>query len=294
MASALPEIFEAGFLARLERLRLRTRRIFSGALRAERRSRRTGSSLEFADYRNYTPGDDPRRIDWSIYGRIERLMLKLYEEEDDLDVAVLTDCSGSMQRSGKLTHARRISASLAYLALQALDRVTVGFFDESLRATSRRFRGRSAIHEVMGFLSGAPETAGGTNLAGSLGSFARKRRRGLVIVVSDCLDPAGCERGLSTLTGRHFALHVAHLLAPEDCDPGELGDYILHDCEGAGTLPVTLTPALAAAYRDEVTRFKSSLRTWCSRHDAGYSGLSTEDAVEDIVLRLFRRDRLVR
>lgn len=297
-----PDLFDSAFLARLERLRLQSRRVFAGNLRAERRSRRTGASLEFADYRNYAPGDDPRRIDWSIYGRIDRLMMKLTEEEEDLRVAILVDNSASMhwrphgvERLSKFDLARRLAAALGYLALHGMDQVELWFFDSTLRGESGMFRGRPAFHRVLNFLRSAPAPDGGTNLDQSLSRFGkRQRRRGLAIVATDCLDPAGFERGLTALAGRHFDLHLLHVMDPAECDPTERGDLLLRDCESGGQLPVTAGPGLLKAYREEVRRFREEVKTWCSRQRAGYSFVPADADFEDVVLQLFRREGLVR
>jgi len=296
------DLFGGNYLARLERVRLQLRRIFSGARRAERRSRRTGSSLEFADHRNYTPGDDPRRIDWGIYGRLERLMVKLYEEEDDLDVTILIDTSASMTwRSAdtagpsKLTLARQLAAALAYLSLHNLDRVRVGYFDSTLRQESTPYRGKSAFHDVLRVLRTTPDMPGPTNLAASLARFGRSQnRRGLVLVLSDGLDPDGFELGLAAVTGRHFSMHFLHIMDPSECDPTLRGDLRLQDCEGLGELDVTANPALLTAYRTEISNFRASIKSWCARHDSGYSFILADMPFDDVVLRMFRQDGLVR
>jgi uncharacterized protein (DUF58 family) len=294
-------IFDDNFLVRLEHVRLQMRRRFAGTLRAERRSRRMGSSLEFADFRNYVPGDDPRRIDWSIYGRIERLMMRLYEEEEELDVAILIDCSASMhwQESGaihsaKFVLARHLAAALAYFALHGLDHVALWYFDATLRAESGRYRGIPAFHDVLRFLRANPG-GGGTDLSSSLERFGRgRRRRGMAIVLSDCLDPSGYERGLSALVGRHFAVHLVHILDPAECDPAHNGDLLLRDCESAQELAVTASPGLRRIYRAEVERFRGNVKSWCARHNAGYSFVVADAPFDDIILRDFRRDGLVR
>ncbi|CAN5790828.1 DUF58 domain-containing protein [soil metagenome] len=296
------EIFDASFLARLERLRLQVRKRMAGTLRAERRSRRTGSSLEFADYRNYARGDDPRRIDWSIYGRVERLMVKLYEEEEDLDVAILVDQSESMRWNppggggvSKFIMARQAAAALSYVALRSLDRVGVFFFDSALRAESGFLRGRPAFREVLAFLRSGSYGEKGTDLAQSLGTFARgQKRRGLAIVISDCLDPGGFERGLSAITGRHFALHLLHVMDSRECEPAEVGDFDLTEVEGGTEMQVTAGEGLLKAYRKEVEMFRDGIKTWCGKHQAGYSFLLSTGSFEDAVLRIMTRDRLLR
>jgi uncharacterized protein (DUF58 family) len=294
-------IFDDDFLVRLEHVRLQMRKRFAGTLRAERRSRRMGSSLEFADFRNYVPGDDPRRIDWSIYGRIERLMMKLYEEEEELDVAILIDCSASMHwrasdasHSAKFVLARHLAAALAYFALHGLDHVALWYFDSMLRAESGRYRGIPAFHDVLRFLRTNPR-GGGTDLASSLERFGRgRRRRGMAIVLSDCLDPSGYGRGLGALVGRHFALHLVHLMDPDECDPVQNGDLLLRDCESAQEVAVTASPGLRKIYREEVERFRGGVKTWCARHNAGYSFVVANAPFDDIILRDFRRDGLVK
>ena len=295
------KLFDEDFLTRLEHVRLQMRKRFAGALRAERRSRRTGSSLEFVDFRNYVPGDDPRRIDWSIYGRIERLMMKLYEEEEDLDVGILIDCSASMRwsprgasHSTKFTLARRLAAALAYFALHGLDHVALWFFDSTLRGESGHYRGTRAFHDVLRFLRTSP-AGRGTDLAASLSQFGRsRRRRGLAVVLSDCLDTVGYERGLSALVGRHFAVHLVHIMDPGECDPDESGDLMLQDCESGEEMTVTANPSLRRIYREEVDRFRDNVRSWCTRHNAGYSFITAGADFDDIVLRVLRRDGLVR
>ena len=296
------DLFDGDFLSRLERVRLQLKRILAGSRRAERRSRRTGASLEFADYRNYVSGDDPRRIDWSIYGRIERLMMKLTEEEEDLDVAILVDCSASMrwrpagaQGSAKLDLARQLAAALAYLSLHNLDRVGLWYFDSTLQKESGYQRGRAAFHDVLRFLRAVPAESAATNLAASLGRFGRsQRRRGLALVLSDCLDPAGFENGLAAVTGRHFALHLLQVMDPAECDPAAGGDLLLRDCEGAGELAVTAGPGLLNRYREEVKAFRENIKSWCAKRNAGYSFILSDASFDDVVLRMFRRDGLVR
>jgi uncharacterized protein (DUF58 family) len=294
-------IFDDDFLVRLEHVRLQMRKRFAGTLRAERRSRRMGSSLEFADFRNYVPGDDPRRIDWSIYGRIERLMMKLYEEEEELDVGILIDCSASMHwrpreatHSAKFVLARHLAAALAYFALRGLDHVALWYFDSGLRIESGRYRGLPAFHDVLRFLRANPR-GDATDLSSSLERFGRgRRRRGMAIVLSDFLDSAGFERGLSALVGRHFAVHLVHVMDPAECNPAQTGDLLLRDCESGRELAVTASPGLQRMYRQEFERFRDGLRSWCARHGAGYSFVVADASFDDIILRDFRRDGLVK
>ena len=183
LAVSCRPVFDSAFLAKLERLHLLSRRTFGGQSRAERRSHKLGSSLEFADYRNYTPGDDLRSVDWNIYGRLDKLFLKLFEEEEDLHIYLLIDTSESMRwqaldarterplRPAKLDVARQIAGTLAYIGLANLDRVNVGFFAERLGPDLGLGRGKSHFHKVVRFLDRPPADTGQTDLARSLRAF---------------------------------------------------------------------------------------------------------------------------
>src|SRR6266478_5585234 len=156
-----PLLFDSAFLAKLEQLFLLSKRLFRGDHRAERRSRQSGASLDFADYRNYVLGDDLRSLDWNVYGRLDRLFIKLFEQEQDLHVYFLIDASASMswQPEGgpgaamsKLAQACHVSASLAYIALANLDRVDLLWFNEGLAGGLGLARGKSRFHPVLEFL----------------------------------------------------------------------------------------------------------------------------------------------
>ena len=295
-------LLDADFVSRIEHLRLRVRGIFEGSLRAERRSRKTGAGMEFADYRDYSRGDDLRRVDWNIYGRLDRLVVKILQQERDLAVAVLVDCSGSMQWAPegrdpartKWTLARRLAAALTYLALENQDQAGVWFFDTALRSQCGLFRGRSAFPQIVRFLEKSPTPSEGTELGASLKSFAsRLKHRGLALVLSDCLDPEGFERGLAALSSRGFEAHVIQVLDPAEREPEASGDMLLRDAESGGELALTASPSLLKAYRQEFEKFRDGVRESCRRRDIGHSLAMAGENFDDIILRNLRRDRLV-
>ena len=294
-------MFDSTFLAKLERLHLLSRRTFGGQSRAERRSHKMGSSLEFADYRNYVPGDDLRSIDWNIYGRSDKLFLKLFEEEEDLHIYLLVDTSASMRwtaldprtdaplRSSKLDLARRLTGTLAYLGLANLDRVNVQYFGERLGDDLGLGRGKSHFHQVVRFLDRLPPEAGETNLARSLRAFGqRTRRRGLVLILSDFFDPHGYEEALNFLLYQRFEIQLVHLLDPAELKPGLLGDLRLTDTETGGTYEVTVNEGLVRAYEREFGTFLTGLDTFCRRRGIGYRRALTDQPFEDFVLRMLR------
>ena len=299
-------LFDSAFLAKLEQLHLLARRMFRGDRRAERRTRQTGASLEFADYREYTPGDEPRSIDWHAYGRLERLFVKLYEHEQDLPVTFLVDCSASMswlpeEKAGALTkldHARRLCAALAYIALANLDRVNIHFFAANSLAELGVARGKSGFHSVLKFLDAPPQPDGPTRLMQGVQSLVqRAHRRGLVFVLSDFFDPRGYEEPLSLLLHSQFEVQVLQVLAPEELAPLAVGDLSLRDIEmgeGGDAMDITANETLLRRYREEIGKFNAALESFCLRRGIASARVTTDTPFEDTVLRALRDGVMIR
>ncbi len=290
-------LLDADFLKRLEQLTLVSRRIFRGRLKGERRSARRGFSSEFADYRNYVEGDDLRFIDWNIYGRLDRLFLKLFLEEEDLHVHVLVDVSRSMDfgAPGKLGYARQVAAAVAYVALCNLDRVQVHAFGESLARSSGALRGQRSARRLFEFLESlAP--AGRTSLAAACRALVQTRSfgRGVAVVISDFLDPDGYEEGLRLLIGHKLDVHAVQLLAPEELDPPLVGDLRLVDAEDGSVQEITVSQPLLAQYRATVEAFREGLREFCVRRGAGYAFGSTATPFDQLVLTYLRESGLLK
>src|SRR3989475_5978889 len=217
------------FLAQLERLSLLSRRIFRGRVKGERRSLRRGHSVEFCDYRAYGVGDDLRYVDWNIYGRLDRLHVKLFVDEEDLCLHLIVDASASMNFGSptKLDCAVRIAAALGFVGLVNLERVGVGVLRDRVAEGWPPTRGRSQVAGLLDLLAGVGP-AGGTSLNEGLGNYAaRARQAGLAVVISDLLDPAGDESGVRRVLGRRFGVHLVHVLAPEGMNPELAGDLRL-------------------------------------------------------------------
>ncbi len=300
--AAAPLLFDSAFLSKLEQLYLLSKKLFRGEHHAERKSRQTGSSLEFADYRNYTPGDDLRSIDWNIYGRLDRLFIKLFEQEQDLHIYFLVDASGSMRwqpenapHLSKFDQARKIAASLAYIGLANLDRVNIHYFGANLIGDMGLSRGKSQFHKVLEFLRRSPDAAAQTSLLPSLRTFAaRMKRRGLVFVISDFFDPAGYEEALGILRYNHFDLHLIQVLDPAEINPTQTGDLRLIEAESGEAYEVTANESLLRQYRAEVTRFLTGLNSFCTERGIGYAQALTDVSFEDLVLRVLRDGRIVK
>jgi uncharacterized protein (DUF58 family) len=294
-------VFDSAFLAKLERLHLLSRRAFPGQSRADRRSRKLGSSLEFADYRNYSPGDDLRSIDWNIYGRLDKLFLKLCEEEEDLHIYLLVDTSASMRwtagdprtgtalRPAKIELARRIAGTLAYIGLANLDRINIHYFAERLGDDLGLGRGKSHFHRALKFLAQPPALGGQTNLSASLREFGqRMKNRGLAVVISDFFDPRGYEEALNYLLYQRFELQLIQVLDPAELEPLLLGDVRLTDSESGEVYEATVNESLARAYRREIRTFLDGLERFCRRRQIGYREALTERSAEDFVLQAMR------
>jgi uncharacterized protein (DUF58 family) len=289
------ELFDEAFQRKLEYLAVAARRLFAGRMRAERRTRISGSGIEFADHRPYTPGDDLRALDWSVYGRTERLLVKRFEEEEDLTIAIVLDVSASMGFGGKarFDHARRLAAAMAYVALSNLDRVTMVAVSTRVERRLPPARGKGQIFKVLEFLRGL-KPGGSTALAEAGRTLgAELKRRGVAIVVSDLYDPAGFERGINALRYQKFEPMVIHVTDARDADPGARGDVLLVDAESGDGREVTLTPALVGRFREAHAAWRREVEGFCKARRVAYAQADVGGELEDQVLNLFRRSGLV-
>src|SRR5262249_35335211 len=247
MAEAAPrkqDLFDEQFIKKLEYLAIVSRKVFAGRMRAERRSRKVGSGIEFADHRDYAPGDDIRYLDWNLYGRLEKLHLRLFEEEEDLHVYLLVDASGSMRtgRPPKIEYAMKLAAALAYVALSNFDRVSVvPFGGDDARDPLPPARGKARIFKVFQFLREV-EVGGRTHLrdAGAA-RVHRTNGRGLVVVLSDFYDPEGVGEALTLLRHHRFEPVSIHVFDVHEARPQMKGDLEIVDCETGEARPVIVS-----------------------------------------------------
>ncbi len=282
-------------LRRLEPLQLLAQRRAKSNLRGERRSRARGLSVEFADHRTYVAGDDLRYLDWNLYGRLDRLFLKLYEEERELPVRIFLDASESMTfgRPTKFDFARQVAAAVGYVALCGFDRVSVLPFPEQDRdLTARRglrvVRGRRSALAFFQHLEQL--TAGGPgdfNAALRRGAL-EARQPGVAVVLSDFLDPGGYEAGLGALVGRGFQVHAVQILAPEELTPTTYGDLKLVDSETGAVQEVTFGRYRLAAYQQTVRHFVARLRAFCAARGVRFFQATSDESLDDLLLKQLR------
>lgn len=290
MAREIDAQFDEAFLQRLEYLYIVSKKIVAGRLRAKRKTKIVGSGLEFADFRNYSPGDDLKNIDWKIYGRTERLFLKLFEEEEDLYIYFLVDGSQSMRlgKDTKLDYAKRVTAALAYIGLSNLDRVSVIPFSSSLDDRLPPSRGKAQIFRIFEFLSSF--TPGKTtSLADAFRKFvAENKRRGIVVVLSDFYDPSGFEEGLNILRYNKFEPMVIQIFDERELDPTVRGDLQLVDCETGEVTDLTLTPELVKKYAAAMKEMADEMESFCAKRQILYFRVPVQVPFDDLILRVFR------
>src|SRR5213593_1067767 len=283
-------------LRRLEQFQLLAARRAKSSAKGERRSRARGQSVEFADYRNYVPGDDFRYLDWNLYGRLEKLFLKLYEEERELPVRIFLDASESMTfgEPRKFDFARQVAAAIGYVALCGFDRVSVIAFPDNadevaVRGALRSVRGRKCALTFFQNLSQL-SARGPVNLNEALRSGALEARRaGLAVVLSDFLDPAGYESGFNALVGRGFQVDAVQILAPEELSPTSFGDLRLVDSETGAMQEVTFGRYRLKGYQQTVQNFIQRLREFCQGRGINYFTASSNTALEELLLRQLRQ-----
>lgn len=292
-------LFDEATLRKLNTLTLVATQVRAGMLQGDRRSTKRGTSIEFADYRDYVPGDDLRRLDWNVYARLEKPFIKLFEEEEDLAVHILVDGSRSMdwgeEDTNKYDFARKLAGALGSIALSTGDRLTVSqLTDSGTGASYGPARGNFHTLRLFNFLETC-KSGGETYLNRALRQYALTHRRaGLTFLLTDLLDPHGYESGFSDLLSRGHELVVLHLLAPEEADPALAGDLKLIDVEYGAEQEVSLDSGLRRLYVERVQAWQGEIRAWCRQRNIHYLNVTTNTPWDKVVLQQFRAQNLVK
>lgn len=285
------------FLKKLEALSLVSKRVFAGQTKGERRSVKRGSSIEFADYREYALGDDLRYVDWKAYGRLEKLFLKLFVEEEDLNLHLLIDTSRSMDFGSPLTkldYARRVAAAVGYIALAEYDRVSVAPFAGGLGAAMPPQRGKPGIVPFFDFLERHVSPGGPTRFGDALSRYAASAKGiGIAVVLSDFFDDTYLT-GLKALLARRFQIVLIHVLDEDEVRPKITGDLRLRDSETGEEREVSISPFLLAQYETQLKSFCDGLQKTASRYGMDYVRASTDVPFEDVILKFLRGGGLLK
>ncbi|HVE42607.1 MAG TPA: DUF58 domain-containing protein [Planctomycetota bacterium] len=280
--------FDAGFLKTLEALNLLARRTLTGDDRAERLTPRKGASLEFADYRRYTPGDEIRYIDWNVYARHGNLFVKEFTAEENIHVSVLLDTSRSMEFGGKFQAAKELAAALGYIGLANYDTLSLFTFGSEVRPVKKFLRGKGRVFELLSAVD-AVQTEGVTDMRRAFGpALPRLRGRSLILLVTDFYDLAGYSEGIRELLAQRFGVHLIHMVAREEMTPQARGRFSLLDLETGRTKDATLLPRTVEAYSRRFRQFCSEVEEFGRAHELAYARILADEPLERRVIEILR------
>ena len=290
-----PTVFDEAFLRQLERLLLLMRSPVRGGLKGGRRSVKRGQSVEFADYRDYSMGDDLRQLDWNVYARLEKLFVKLFVEEEDVTITLLVDASASMAAGHpqKLLFAKRAAAALGYIGLASEDRIAVSALSGRIARRRPALRGSGRVFRLLADLSAIEVADGPTDLvAAARHAGAQLHGRGVVVLLSDLLDPAA-DRVIRELAATGSELIVLHILSPDELDPVLEGDLRLVDSETGERVDITADLATIDAYRERLVAWKAAFADLAAKRRASYVDLSSDVNLADLMFAELRRRRVL-
>jgi uncharacterized protein (DUF58 family) len=283
------------FMARLDQLDVMSRKMLAGKMKGERRSKRRGQSVEFADYRNYVIGDDLRFIDWNIYARLDKLFLKLFLEEEDLSLYVMLDVSKSCDYGNpqKAFYIKQVAAALGYIGLVNYNRVTLCAFNNGIASETGAMRGRRRVAQMLDFVQKL-EPSGPSHLAEACRRFAlAHRQKGVCVILSDFFDKGGYENGLRYVAGGKYDLFAVQTLSPQEIDPDLQGDLKLRDMEDDDMAEVSITQPLLKQYKANLNGYCLSLKDYITRRGGTYLFTSTAVPFDTLVLNYLRERGLL-
>ncbi|MCA9311277.1 MAG: DUF58 domain-containing protein [Phycisphaerales bacterium] len=304
----IDDLVSGELIARVTRLDLASRKIFAGRMKGERRSKKRGESVEFADHRPYVTGDDLRHIDWNIYGRLDRLFMKLFLEEEDLSLQIAVDCSASMDcgSPSKFEFIQKAAATLAYIGLINMNRVTLTALGQStdeegapvdnggIRSNLRNLRGRRRVREMGDWLCRL-DPAGGTAFSDAARRIALTRQgKGVMVILSDFFFKEGYEQGLRYLLGRGYDLVVIQVLSPQEVEPDLGGDLRLRDVEDGDAAEVTISGPLLKRYKANLAAYCKQLHQFCIRREITFLTVQSDLAIDALMLDYLRARGVLR
>jgi len=303
----MEELLSSELIARVSHLDVSSRKLFAGKLKGERRSKKRGESVEFADHRPYAAGDDLRHIDWNIYARLDRFFMKLFMEEEDLSLHIVIDASASADcgNPNKFFYMQQVAMTMGYIGLVNLNRVAVtaiGMRDElvipggekSIAGSVRDLRGRRRTQDLARFLcSIQPEDS--TDFTAAAKRIAMTRRgKGVMIVLSDFFMKEGYETGLRLLVGRGYDVFAIQVLSPQEVEPDIAGDLMLRDIEDGDQAEVTISAPLLKKYKQNLAAYCQQLRDYCARREITALTVQTDTPVDTLLLDYLRKRGLLR
>jgi len=289
-------LLSAALMMKLERLSIAVKRSQLGVTKGERKSKRKGQSVEFADYRDYVQGDDLRHVDWNLYARLDNLYLKLFQEQEDLTLHLLIDASKSMAfgTPHKFLFAQRLAAAIGYIGLTAYDRVSAAALSDGVLTSLAPLRGRVSARRLFAFLEGI-EAQGGTQLAPACRAHVvRNRTKGVALFISDFFDETGFEEGLRQLAASGSEIYAVQVLAPEEIEPELSGDLKLIDSETHAFAEISVSHALLKRYKTNRDAFVDQVRKYCVSRGLAHFLVSSATPIEHLTLDILRKGGMLR
>jgi len=296
MAENSESFIDDAFLKKLEKLKIVTKKSTRSPLRGEYRSWQSGDGLEFLDYRKYHFGDDLRYVDWSVYGRLDKLFIKLFHAEKGQTAHILLDMSLSMGAGNpsKGITAKKIAAAISYICLANLDKTGLMAFNDKIMAVKTPVRGKKQYPEVLKFLL-IHNPCEQTNVNGCLAQYASIcKNPGIAIILSDLFDPKGCEDGLKALAYRNFDINLVHVLDHEELFWSKTGHLLLHETETGDSKVTFVNKQVLALYRKKMDAFISKIKNYCSHYGINYFLCDTRVPFEDLLTNYFSKGGLFR
>jgi uncharacterized protein (DUF58 family) len=291
---AIEDLIDSRLIAKIEQLDVSSRKIFSGKLLGERRSKKRGQSVEFADHRPYVVGDDLRRIDWNIYGRLDRLFMKLFQEEEDLGLHIVIDASasGDCGEPNKFLFMQKAAMTLGYVGLVNFNRVAataMGQADGSVLSAVRDLRGKRRVHEMASWIC-TLEPRGGFSFRQAAERIALARRgKGVMVVFSDFFMKDGFENGLRLLTGRGYDLIAVQVLSPQEIEPDITGDLRLKDVEDGDLAEITISSPLLKRYKANLAAYCEHLQTFCQQREIQMLTVRSDTPIDTLMMDHLRK-----
>jgi len=295
----IDELIDGTLMSKLDQVDVMSRKIFAGKLQGERRSKKRGISVEFADYRHYVHGDDLRFVDWNIYARLDKLFLKLFLEEEDLSLVLVLDASASMNwgNPGKFMFVQQLAMALGYIGLTNQNRVTLYAFNDEGVSRLPSLRGRRRTREMGSWLLDL-EPRGASDYPEAMRQIALGRQgKGVMVILSDFMFKEGYEKGLRYLAGGGYDTYCLQVLSPEEVDParhGLAGDLKLTDIEDQDTAEVTISAALLKRYKENLNGYCGKLRDFCIRRGIMHVTLDTSLDLTTVLLDYLRKRGLLK
>lgn len=292
----MDDFLDAGFLKNLEKLKMVTRKGVKGPERGEHKSWHSGEGLEFLDYRTYQPGDDVRYVDWSVYGRLDKLFIKLFHAEENQTIHILVDTSRSMDAGtpNKALSAKRLAAAISYISLASQDKVHIMAFGDRMRGASPLVKGKRRYARLLSYLLPlAPH--GQTDVNSSLTDYANTcRRPGIAVVISDLLDPKGYADGLKALAYRNFDVNVVQVLDREELAWKQTGNFVMRDIETGEERRTSVDMALLERYQQRVQAFLDGIREVCEKFGMHHYLYDTQVPFEEFLVDYVTRGTVFR